>query len=956
MMTIKLLLPTFRANGFLFMAILSIFLFFNGNIKAQSCNPLPSFDVTYTDGNIINGALLIDKKIRVTGTVTFNTAIMKSCTLLMDPGANIIIKKSFSMYKSASGNPSIIYGCGGLWNSIQINAGASVKWADCVIQNGNKGLLLMNGYKGAESSMSRCKFINNITGITAWDVSALSFSYFAQNEFRYDGNPSSMLPPYTTQAIIGISISTSTGSIGSAGGANVFSGLSFGIRVDRSVVSINNCNFMGNNLSYINPSKPGAIPVYFGIGISASSSLVTVVGTFTDGASCTFINNRYDIVSFSTKSLIVKNARFTDPVAASIVVYNSNIPNNIEIRDKNFFLLNSSASLPLESWVQIERAAQTGGQSNTVVFDNDFLILPALFGGLSGTRILNFTAMPGAADVAAIRVNRIDCRYGNPSITGNTRTIHGIMMSGANSADGYHVFDNNIRYDQVTPLTSLPNDTIGSFAIAMFNNMGTRCEVTRNYIRSQYMFGNNQTNDLQRAWLRCGTHLSNSPNVMICNNNVGDVTNHYHFTSNSSNIEFGKNTTTNTGSFGLNVTGNTIPNNHDHRHNMWLGTYSTNGAEGNNGFSNNIKWRVDPAKDPSYMPPSQLPLGWFLPIPEPLNLIRNCENSNFVPENPPTGETVVHYINGDYNFTNTTAIRDFEKDLLYQMIRYPATYSNNAVATQFYNSKQNTVLWQLANARNMLLVANTPTVTDQTTYQQLLNNIGLNIDEVGNKEKAESLDLSSIDSLLQTDKCSLLSATNTIQINLEAMAAQIRTQRLPLLTAALNYIDAIPATDVLDINEQKLLQLVAKNCMEQEWTDADYVTLRNIAHLCPDAYGSSVSTAREMLPSHEANQFVLEGYDPYCRPQNGRSSTETINGTFTVYPNPANDLLQIGFPAAFSGTVQLIAVSGQVSWTRTYSEANNIVVPTAQLESGVYWVRCLALDGNRWGKTIIITH
>ena len=150
--------------------------------------------------------------------------------------------------------------------------------------------------------------------------------------------------------------------------------------------------------------------------------------------------------------------------------------------------------------------------------------------------------------------------------------------------------------------------------------------------------------------------------------------------------------------------------------------------------------------------------------------------------------------------------------------------------------------------------------------------------------------------------------------------------------------------------------MVAKNCMEQEWIDADYVTLRNIAHLCPDAYGSSVSTARAMLPSHEANQFVLEGYDPYCRPQNGRSSTETINGTFTVFPNPANDLLQIGFSAEFSGTVQLIAVSGQVAWTRTYSKANNIVVPTAQLESGVYWVRCLALDGNRWGKTVIITH
>ncbi|MEY3242329.1 MAG: hypothetical protein RIR11_3768 [Bacteroidota bacterium] len=185
-------LPAFRAIGFFFVAILSIFLFFNGNIKAQSCNPLPSFDVTYTDGNIINATLLIDKKIRVTGTVTFNTLTMRSCTLLMDPGANIIIKKSFSMSKLSSGNPSIIYGCVGLWNSIQINAGASVKWSDCVIQNGNKGLLLMNGYKGAESFMSRCKFINNITGITAWDISALSFSYFAQNEFRYDGNPSSM--------------------------------------------------------------------------------------------------------------------------------------------------------------------------------------------------------------------------------------------------------------------------------------------------------------------------------------------------------------------------------------------------------------------------------------------------------------------------------------------------------------------------------------------------------------------------------------------------------------------------------------------------------------------------------------------------------------------------------------------------------------------------------------------
>lgn len=84
----------------------------------------------------------------------------------------------------------------------------------------------------------------------------------------------------------------------------------------------------------------------------------------------------------------------------------------------------------------------------------------------------------------------------------------------------------------------------------------------------------------------------------------------------------------------------------------------------------------------------------------------------------------------------------------------------------------------------------------------------------------------------------------------------------------------------------------------------------------------------------------------------GIASTE--NGTFDIYPNPANDVLNIsnGFDTETSWSI--VDMSGRVYESGVVSANSTSVLKVSDLSTGIYFVKYMGSDGNRRTEKLVI--
>jgi hypothetical protein len=76
-----------------------------------------------------------------------------------------------------------------------------------------------------------------------------------------------------------------------------------------------------------------------------------------------------------------------------------------------------------------------------------------------------------------------------------------------------------------------------------------------------------------------------------------------------------------------------------------------------------------------------------------------------------------------------------------------------------------------------------------------------------------------------------------------------------------------------------------------------------------------------------------------------------------VYPNPANDYLQIDFGNEPIYHVRVHNSMGQIILQNSLDKPmENYVVNTRNLESGIYTISVIKKDGNRYSKKVIVQH
>jgi hypothetical protein len=81
---------------------------------------------------------------------------------------------------------------------------------------------------------------------------------------------------------------------------------------------------------------------------------------------------------------------------------------------------------------------------------------------------------------------------------------------------------------------------------------------------------------------------------------------------------------------------------------------------------------------------------------------------------------------------------------------------------------------------------------------------------------------------------------------------------------------------------------------------------------------------------------------------------ENSNNTFVVYPNPANETINVTFSnLSDNGTVQLFTAEGKVIESKDISNSMTATFDVVNLTSGVYYV-VITSDNGRVSQKVII--
>ncbi|MCE7921494.1 MAG: right-handed parallel beta-helix repeat-containing protein [Haliscomenobacteraceae bacterium CHB4] len=912
---------------------------------AQDCNNLPAFQVNWNNQTITTPAVYNNQNIRVTGTVTFNADItMVRCTVLLDPGATIVVGAGtiFSASSDAAGR-TVFFGCTGMWNSITVGNNAAIKFRECTIRDGEYGILLQGNYNWPVSELVNNSFRGNYISIMAAWCPNLGFgnfsgNYFSSNIFPFGNIPLPIaLPPHTGEyPLAGVYAAPASGSIGTSGLTNTFTALRYGIYSLYSTLNVNNCTLQRSlNTTLTNTD---------GVGIYAESSTLNIENLF-GGPGCVFANNpEAGILSRYTYGLKVSDATFNGANKYGIRVINSTNTALVNIED-NTFNVEGTNALGAISFV---RPPSTGNLTRCYINNNIVNVPdPAVSGFKTSTelKLIEVRALQGpATDNMVIADNYITSSYG-----GDAHTIHGIWVE--DHSDGYQISGNNVTYNYETdapPLPGVNNVGIGAVSVHGIRNIiGPNNNATATRMWPSLVPTNMA--DFRRSYIRCGIHVDDSPNFLICRNLSDFAFQGYHFARNCGGVtDFGMNHIRNH-YFGLNLcTGggcesSTTFNAQPYRENLWEVTYDNQ--------SNPARWYQAPMSPPQvtvdgtktfHTPNPQAainPQNWFnIDMVGGSPEMTACD-SLLSPEIPGFGESEEEFMSGEYHLNQASAEWDYEIFILGHLLRFPSLVNGDLQTQQYFTSKVESSPWKYAQAENMLREAYIPNTSQQSQLDGLLASTRILSDSLAHLEYLESIDTTSLTPSITTARTSVMTTLELNRVQTLAVGEALRNAALANLEAVHSYVSQLPTNEIWEQNRKTVLLHIAANAMGQEPTETDMQALRTVAEQCPATGGGAVLMARSRLPVEEASLFPLEGEDPYCTEERATEKTPIFEGGIILSPNPVSNYLIVAMDKPASGSWQIVASDGRVLATGVFSDTDRIGIDVGQLPEGFYHLR-----------------
>ncbi|GAB4487759.1 MAG: hypothetical protein OHK0019_03210 [Saprospiraceae bacterium] len=451
--------------------------------------------------------------------------------------------------------------------------------------------------------------------------------------------------------------------------------------------------------------------------------------------------------------------------------------------ENNTFALEGSNTLGAISFV---RPPSTGNLTRCYINNNVVTVPdPAVsnFKSSSVLKLIEVQSLEGpATDNMVIADNYITSSYG-----GDATTIHGIWVE--DHSDGYQISGNNITYDYGTNAPPAPG--VNNVGIGVTSVHGVRNIIgpNNNTVATNIWQGSSPNADFRRSYLRCGIHLDDSPNFLICRNLADFTFQGYHFARNCGGAtDLGMNHIRNH-CFGLNLcTGGgcdqaTVFNAQPYRENLW---------EVSNFFQvNPARWYLAPMSPPQvtvdgtkpFHTPSPatgfagiLPANWFnIETSDPEPEMTACD-SLLSPEIPRFGESEEEFMAGEYHLNQPSAEWDYEIFILGHLLRFPSLVSGDLQTQQYYTSKVESSPWKYAKAESLLREAYIPNASQQSQLDGLLASTRILSDSLSHLEYLENLDTTSLTPSITTARNSIMAALeqNRLQTRLQVKPCAMR--------------------------------------------------------------------------------------------------------------------------------------------------------------------------------------
>lgn len=921
-----------RSKPSLFLAV-SLFLFWGilGRVSAQTSlcqeiglNFVPDVTIGTTANSVTKTSSLSgipgwnSKKILINGRLEIDTDFeIKDCVLKMGSSSTIKLD-GVHTFKSEN---SKYFHCGtDLWTGFIIEAGSGspfISFNTNRIEDAAKAIDLrksdMNiGIVG--NTINR-----NLVGLYANNIAVKAL--IAGNKF--DATP---VPNNFDMSEAGIQFKDCPAvSIGFANtlfvATNSFHNQQSGIDLYNTTVSIKQAEFKDNL-----------------VGINAALSVIDLHG-YSKNKRTNFVRSQHNDVVTTQSNLNAYYCNFEDCQSSNIVSDQNDALQRIRITDNVFDITNSingddnNLSI-LKYGIRIQRSLGGSGLGYLNMIERDVFFIRDFGFKVRGAILVD--ASTNATDFFSIKDNKIDVYKG-----GNQFGNFGFVDVNVKASKNFIIKNNRIRNFDNTFET-------GRSRWGFYLHDGDS-ETNGNYLSNNQVYGENTFDGGC-----CAIHASKCGPWNICGNTTDKTYRGFHFLGECGTSFIGGNTIKDHEcSFddgywgtGLLVDNGAYIGDQICENNNWekyyYSTYKSFAAQHIN-YGGKNRFLVENINDPNQTPLSRSPIGGGVPWFDQIEYIQPSIPSgcSLLAANvdPDISKYEIDFASSallSNTFLNVDAWEN-TRQLMKKLFEYPSLVSTNTILGQFKNIHHESSAGVYARFDSMYLAALKVAPALQSAIRQYDDTIVQKYAALESLD-ADVVDINQLDGNYWALRANLLDAIGVASIQRSALQTQIRLERVPLLLACAQFNTALPENQPYEMNQKAINTLLLKRVNGQLLDSLDRAILHTIARQCNQIAGRTRDRAIAMLPPRESVFYQRENpavFDCTDRSQTMDHSTSGIE--LQLWPNPAKDVMHLGFEKPFSGRIRIVNLAGKLMQVyEGISGTNFLDMHVAEMPSGVY--------------------
>ncbi|HFA50873.1 MAG TPA: T9SS type A sorting domain-containing protein, partial [Bacteroidetes bacterium] len=867
-------------------------------------------------------AITTPQNVCILGRLNIDIPTYNFTTSFLNMGPGAIIRIPFG--KSLTIGNSTIYGCTDMWDGISIEPGGSLDITSSTVMDADAAIAASFATKLIAQNNT---FENNRIGIQATSPSAGFFSGVSLplpltgNTFTTNGSLLS-----GGLGFAGIELFNQFGfTVGTTNGAaspNVFDNLENGIIAHSSTFGVHGANF-------------GNMPI-FGFPFPVSNP------------------RGYGIIADNRCRANITDCTFT---ALTVGIHGTD--SSLDVFDNSF----NPTSLQEFSVTLGIRAVGSNSKPRIDIHDNNINALRwgMLFIGVGDARLFDIVA--NDIEVGDTDIDPIFTGFGGIVVNdgGFSSATRGLIDNNTIDVNGARI---GIDILECSNINIVGND----IAIQPIASTAVQNGISIDGSRSLYVQGNTVSSSPLLVSTR-GMTVNRTTSSTYCCNIINGAQTGVEFNGTCSGSFF-RGTTFGDANIGLLYQPDAITGQQFIANNRWTGSFGDVAARhsGNQQTMDLSRYRVNPFSPPTLPPSINAPSQWFFST--SLSTLFNCPSATcgdaieLPPDSSDTLSGEVPIAKGTWDSGlpyHGTLAWQAERYLLSRLDRFPDAVQNDPIFNSFYYAKQGTTLDFFNGIYDDIASLEILAPTETTQYEA--NQTAL---------FSYLYDLSVIDSqlydatgtqtaTLQTQRDTLLEDIRSLEEANDALLATILAARAAVIPQVTTDNNAIVTRQVYEQNEKEVNDIWLNTVAQGIYTltPAQTTTLEGIIYQCPNYGGNAVFKARAIY-SLENDVEYDDGQ--LCGEVAGRASndltTDAKPKAFKLYPNPANDRLNIvlGEMEDTGATLQVADVTGKT--VRQYelpSEQSRYSFDTSDLAEGIYFIKIMQGKKQLFVRTFVIS-